>query len=319
MKSLSLMLLTATLLAADAPNQKPAEPEAFMTVEAAGKEYRLQGEFQADKWGVDIINLGKAKFRAVIFKGGLPGSGWDASKRIEVDGQGEGEVVNFQGTWNGQLKESTLTLKNPEGESISLQRVIRHSPTEGAAAPQGAVILFDGKNVDAWKNTKMDDRQWLRCGGRTVQTFKDYTLHLEFYLPLKPLARGQSRANSGVYNQDRYEVQVLDSFGLKGLDNECGGIYQQYAPLVNMCYPPLQWQTYDIDFTAARFGADGKKTANAIITVRHNGVVVQDHSSLKHQTPGSGLNNETDTPGPLYLQDHGNPVYYRNIWLVEKN
>lgn len=317
MKYLSLFLFVAALKAADAPNAKTAEPEAFLTIEAAGQEYWLQGEFQADKLGVDVINLGKGKFHAVIFQGGLPGSGWDASKKIEVDGQRDGNVVNFQGAWNGQLKDQTLSLKNPEGVLVELKRIERHSPTEGAPAPQGAVILFDGKNADAWKNTAVDERHWLRCGGRTVQKFKDYSLHVEFYLPLKPLARGQGRANSGVYNQDRYEVQVLDSFGLRGLDNECGGIYQQYAPLVNMCYPPLQWQTYDIDFTAARFGADGKKTSNAIITVRHNGVLVQDHVSLKHQTPGSGL-NETDTPGPIYLQEHGNPVYYRNIWLVEK-
>jgi hypothetical protein len=132
-----------------------------------------------------------------------------------------------------------------------------------------------------------------------------------------PRARGQARANSGVYVHGCYEVQVLDSFGLAGKDNECGGIYQQSAPRVNLCYPPLQWQTYDIDFTAARFGPDGQKTANARLTVRHNGAVVQDDLELKRATPG-GVAKEGPGPGPLHLQNHGNPVYFRNVWVAEK-
>jgi hypothetical protein len=131
-----------------------------------------------------------------------------------------------------------------------------------------------------------------------------------------PKARGQGRANSGVYCQGRYEVQVLDSFGLEGKDNECGGIYTLHAPKVNMCYPPPQWQTYDIDFTAPRF-ADGKKTENARITVKHNGVLIQDNVDVKHDTAGNVV-PEGPGPGPLHLQNHGNPVFYRNIWLVEK-
>jgi hypothetical protein len=136
-------------------------------------------------------------------------------------------------------------------------------------------------------------------------------------LPFKPLGRGQDRGNSGVYMQDRYEVQVLDSFGLKGEDNECGGIYSQAKPLVNMCYPPLTWQTYDIDFVAAKHDANGKKVKNAVLTMKHNGVLIHDQLELKGPTGGG--RKEDGTPGSIQLQGHGNPVFYRNIWIVPKS
>jgi hypothetical protein len=131
-----------------------------------------------------------------------------------------------------------------------------------------------------------------------------------------PLARGQARGNSGVYIQKRYEVQILDSFGLRGADNECGGLYKQRAPLLNMSFPPLIWQTYDIDFTAARFDAAGKKTANARITVRQNGVVIHDNIEITAKTGGGSV--EGPDPLPIKLQDHGNLVHFRNIWIVRE-
>ncbi len=146
--------------------------------------------------------------------------------------------------------------------------------------------------------------------------FGDHRLHLEFRTPFMPEARGQGRGNSGVYLQGRYEVQILDSYGLEGLDNECGGIYRVARPRVNMCAPPLQWQTYDIEFRAPRFDAQGNKTANARITVWHNGVMIHENVELPGPT-GGGENANLDKPGPLLLQDHGNPVQFRNLWVLE--
>ena len=141
-------------------------------------------------------------------------------------------------------------------------------------------------------------------------------MHVEFLIPFKPTARGQARGNSGVYLQDRYEVQVLDSFGLKGENNECGGIYSKIKPRLNACFPPLSWQTYDIDFQAARFDAEGKKIKDAIATVRHNGILVHDHVDIPGSTGGG--QKETAEPGPIQLQGHGNPVFFKNIWIVEQ-
>jgi hypothetical protein len=129
-------------------------------------------------------------------------------------------------------------------------------------------------------------------------------------------ARGQGRGNSGVYLQNRYEVQVLDSYGLAGLDNECGGIYKIGRPRVNMCAPPGQWQSYDMTFKAARFNNAGNKTDKARLTVVHNGVTIHDDIEIPGPT-GGALDGDESRPGGIYLQDHGNPVQFRNIWVVE--
>jgi hypothetical protein len=152
-------------------------------------------------------------------------------------------------------------------------------------------------------------------GTETRDAYTSFELHLEFRLPFMPYARGQGRANSGVYLQSRYEVQILDSFGLAGKNNECGGLYHYVEPATNMCLPPLSWQTYDIELTAAEFDAAGKKTRNARLTVRHNGVLVHDDVEVERKT-GAGK-PEGAVALPTKLQNHGNPVRFRNIWLVD--
>ena len=147
--------------------------------------------------------------------------------------------------------------------------------------------------------------------------FSDCDMHVEFMLPYKPAARGQGRGNSGFYQIDLYEVQILDSFGLEGKNNECGGIYSQKASDVNACLPPLQWQTYDVEFTNAKTDDSGKKIAPARMTVKLNGIVIHDDYELTGKTGGSRSEAE-GTPGPIKLQGHGNPLQFRNVWIVEK-
>jgi hypothetical protein len=152
---------------------------------------------------------------------------------------------------------------------------------------------------------------------RTKRKFNNYDMHLEFMLPFRPDARGQGRGNSGFYQVDHYEVQILDSFGLEGVDNECGGIYKKANPKVNMCFPPLTWQTYDVEFTNAVRDEDGKKIKNAVITVRHNGELIYENQEVSGPTGGHRGEPE-GTPGPIKLQGHGNPLQYRNVWILEK-
>jgi hypothetical protein len=194
--------------------------------------------------------------------------------------------------------------------------------------PSDALVLFDGQDLSKWTSESGGAARWtVQDGTATVngtgsiltkQEFGDCQLHVEWAAPAKVEGEGQGRGNSGVYLQGRYEVQVLDSFGLAGLDNECGGIYKQAAPKVNMCFPPLQWQTYDIDFQAARLDESGKVIKAAAVTVKHNGVVIQEGVELKAPTSRRGAQGGALDQGPINLQFHANPVFYRNLWLVEK-
>jgi hypothetical protein len=197
-------------------------------------------------------------------------------------------------------------------------------------APSGAMVLFDGKKLDGWVKArgKPDPAPWKLvpggamevAGGTDIMTKQkfagSFTLHVEFRVPYMPKASGQGRGNSGVYLQGRYEVQVLDSYGLKSKDNDCGGIYSIAAPLVNVCKAPTVWQSYDIEFQSPKC-ADGKKTAPALMTVYHNGVKIHNNVKITTDNTTSGLGGDPCQPGPIMLQDHGNPVQYRNIWLVQ--
>lgn len=284
-------------LAAPAPGETYPTPEDA----AADPDFALQGEYISDNIGLQVVALGKGEFEAVMFRGGLPGGGFTGKKEDRT-------VTRLEG---GGIEELTENMK----------KVHRKSDTLGAEPPKGAVVLFDGSEAslkEHWqKGAKMTADGLLMQGVTSIDTFGDFTAHVEFRLPFMPEARGQARGNSGLYLQGRYEIQMLDSFGLEGKDNECGGIYKAAPPAVNMCLPPLSWQTYDVEFTAARFDDDGNKVKNARVTVRHNGVVIHDDLEIPGPTPGGPLSGkENAEPGPIFLQNHGNPVRYRNIWVV---
>jgi hypothetical protein len=311
---LALGMAAFTVIAAE-----KKDPPTYLTPEEAGPDFLNQGEYINEWGGAQVIALGNNQFRLVIYKCGLPGTGWDGSEKNEMDGQREGDIIKFKTNrpgWSHTLGKDVLTTQTDQGTTYTMRKTTRQSPTLGAKPPPGAVVLFDGVNTDAWEGGHMDNRNLLAAGTKSKQSFKDCTLHLEFLLPFKPLGRGQGRGNSGVYLQDRYEIQVLDSFGLNGENNECGGLYSKARPLVNMCFPPLTWQTYDADFVAAKFDASGKKIKNAVLTMKHNGVVIHDKLEVPDRTGGG--KPEGPDGGPIQLQGHGNPVFYRNIWVLEK-
>jgi hypothetical protein len=196
------------------------------------------------------------------------------------------------------------------------------------SVPENAVMLFNGKDLSNWRTRSGGPAGWKVADGIitveprtgdivTQQKFTDFMLHLEWMEPDMPDAKGQARGNSGVYLQGRYEVQVLDSYGIevpgKG---DCGAIYDQFAPLVNACKPPLEWQTYDVIFRAARLDDSGKVANQARVTLLQNGMVIHNNVELMGPT-GGAMDDKVEDPGPLLLQDHGNLVKYRNIWVME--
>lgn len=195
------------------------------------------------------------------------------------------------------------------------------------APPAGAIVLFDGKSLDGWvqrKNPKEPATWKLLDGGimevqggdiHTKKTFAgNFQLHVEFRVPYMPAAKGQARGNSGVYVQGRYEVQILDSYGLHSINHDCGGIYEVADPLVNACKAPTVWQSYDILFQAPRC-AEGFRVDSPRISVLHNGVAIHHDVKIFKDNTRAGMAGDPCQPGPIMLQDHGNPVQFRNIWL----
>ncbi|MCP4171145.1 MAG: DUF1080 domain-containing protein [Fuerstiella sp.] len=267
--------------------------------------------------GLQVVALGGGSFDAVYYDFGLPGAGWNGAERRRLSGQRDGDTANLSGDGlTAQIHGNHVVLKSERGHTLGgFPRVVRKSPTLGKRPPSNAIVLFDGTNADEFYNGKVTDGGLLMEGADFKRMFTDFTLHLEFRLPYMPSARGQKRANSGVYLQSRYEVQVLDSFGLDGKFNECGALYRYQPPNVNMCLPPLQWQTYDITFLSARFKAEDEKVRNARLTVRHNGVLVHNCFDVERKT-GAGRPESAD-PYPIRLQNHSDPVRFRNIWVID--
>jgi Domain of Unknown Function (DUF1080) len=296
----------ALLLAGVSIAQDKKEPDLTTALASSDPDFKVQGEYEGEvpdkgKYGAQVVAKGNGKFQVYFHPGGLPGAGWDTAKlRVMVDAVTKEKLVTFKTqSWTGTIANGTLSGNTAGGETFKMKRVERKSPTIGAKPPADAVVLFDGKNADLWDKGRLVEGELLYRGTTSKKGFAVGKLHIEFRTPYQPKAGGQGRGNSGVYIHGK-EIQVLDSFGLEGKIDECGAFYSSRKPTVNMCLPPLTWQTYDVEIKP---DAQGDLRA----TVLHNGVKI--HEDYPIAKKGA-------KPAGIHLQDHGNPVVYRNIWFV---
>jgi hypothetical protein len=231
------------------------------------------------------------------------------------------------------LNAQEKSKQTPESSEIwePQPRIISPGPKPGDP-PSDAIVLFDGKTFEQWKSVDGGEVKWtlkdgamtVVAGAKEIQTkkeFGDFQLHVEWRSPAEvdPSKTSQARGNSGIFLQGLYEVQVLDNYDNKTYANgQASSIYKQHIPLVNACRKPGEWQMYDIIFTAARFNAEGRVIHPAYVTVIHNGVITQNHIAIWGPTQYIGFPvYKTTDKGPIVLQDHGNAVSFRNIWIRE--
>jgi hypothetical protein len=299
---LALMMLSATELSAQKGKAKKIKDVA-VNADEAGPEYLVQGEYEGklgnEKIGAQVVARGNGRFDIFFSTGGLPGAGWDGKLRQRAQAKTEDDkTILTDKKWNGQVGGGKLAGKKGDDE-FRLEKVERKSKTLDAKPPAGAVVLFDGTNTEAWSDGKMVEDNLLFRGTASKQSFGAGKYHVEFRTPFQPKYGGQGRGNSGVFVQG-YEIQVLDSFGTNGEKDDCGAFYGRAKPLVNMCFPPLSWQTYDVEIKASAEG-------NTVATVLHNGVLIHDNIFLRKGPP---------KPSRILLQDHGDPVVFRNIWVL---
>lgn len=319
----------------------------YLSAPADDASYSLMGEFAGDitfagnsakRMGLQIRPVGGADFDALAYEGGLPGEmrlfngsdgvsgGGDAKREIKVaDAQAmhligrrnDNMLVLSGGPFAMFVDPAGCTLINPDGTKLGrLDRVVRSSPSLGAVPPEEAIILFDGKDTSNLQGATVTEDGLLAEGFVVKPMIQDFDMHLEFRLPYMPGFDDQKRSNSGIYIQSRYECQVLDSFAQRAKYNGLGSLYRFKAPDLAMGLPPLTWQTYDIRFTSPRYNSDGSKFSDAVVSSWVNGVKVQDQVTLPAPT-GAGK-DEAPIMLPINVQDHSDPVRYRNMWMIDR-
>lgn len=275
-----------------------------------------------------VVAQGNNAFKAFVRKN----LGAGKVEKAELNGKAEGDAVTFKGKagdveWTAAYVKGAITGSCGAGCQLALQRVERKPPSLGKKPPEGAIVLLDGKNFGEivkgkgkegaesdWKADDDGSIQVPKGGMNSKQSFDvSFDLHVEFLSPFMPAARGQGRGNSGCYLPNGDEIQVLDSFGMDTYTGGgCGGIYKYKDPdafdvfsLASL--PPGQWQTYDVEYRVEK--KDGKPAGNPRVTVYHNGIKIHDAFELKGKA----------RKGTFHFQDHGNPVRYRNIWVLPRD
>lgn len=327
---------------------RAAEIPAFTDPDQAGAGFQVQGEYRGTVGGtipigIQIMDMGQGKLEGLLYPGGLPGAGWENGEVFHLRGILQGKEAVFTGVHGERLMfensllrgtvsagvirgEARMFLNQTDNARFQLDKVQRQSSTLGAKPPTGAVVLFDGSHTDHWVNGTLLADGLLAVGTRSKLDFGSARIHIEFQCPHMPRGRGMQRGNSGVYIKHEWEIQIVDSFGWHHENRKferlsrfgrCGGIHEMVAPRINMSFPPLSWQTYDIEYHLATIDDEGKTISPEWMSVRHNGVLIHDRFVLPPAPPGRAANtSKAGKPGPLFLQDHGNPVRFRNIWVL---
>ncbi len=323
-----VLVVSAVFVGVPAYSFAADEFPTMTSLDEVDADFAYQGEYTGtittapSRWesvGLQVVALGDGQFSAMLHSGGLPGAGFNRRENPKYTGSLEGGRVVFSSYPTRIVVDGYEAIvtddRFPNFEQGRLTKTQRQSPTMGMRPPHNATVLFDGTNTDHFVGGKITPDGLLIEGAELKDLYSNFSLHAEFRLPYMPHARDQARGNSGLYLLSRYEVQILDSFGLDPVYNNCGALYKQRPADLNMCLPPLTWQTYDIDFAAPKFDANGEKIQNARITVRLNGVPVHNDVEITSKT-GAGK-PEGPEPLPIRIQDHRNPVRFRNMWIVD--